>query len=51
MQEPTGAMQSDTDDFYKDLGGQAARRKDERKQRHLLSLGKYPIDAIIYALI
>jgi hypothetical protein len=34
-------MQIGTDDFYKDVDGQVARRKRERKQRYLLALGKY----------
>jgi hypothetical protein len=34
-------MQSDTNDFYEDIEGQAAARKREQKQRRLLALGKY----------
>jgi hypothetical protein len=43
QQKITGVIKIDTTKFYKDVDGQAARRKRERKQRYLLSLGKFII--------
>jgi hypothetical protein len=43
QQDITGVIKLDTSKLYRDVDGQAARRKRERKQRYLLSLGKFII--------